>query len=416
MNESYPSVGPATVKKWSRIYQRELYEKVFWLANNFSSKVTPSHARGDMVDARNVTTPIVTCDDLQKGQMPGGRSTGLFKVQGSGDRVRFIWRNRTEGERVGGNTELYGTEEELSFGYLDVPIDQWRRANKIVNPMSTQRNPMLTPDELASDHTERICEFVEEDIWSAVYHGADKNLISLGHITKTQHPNLFHANRPNSDNVPQPNERMSAAVLNSVHLWFMNKQRPITMMRSPKNRDLFGVLVISHDQWVDLCSDTEFQRLQIDARERVADEKSRSMHPLFHGAVAYYKSLAIYPTSRVWNGEEVGFANGTTEHHCAVALGARALFWANGGYANGEMGEDKLGNTRFQFVKDARDDYGNIFNLGVVCCMGITRADFSMDNFDENQGLLDPDEFKNQSSAIFTTAISGQGDFYNQAA
>ena len=318
--------------------------------------------------------------------------------------------------------ELFGKEDNLSYGSLQVPIDQWRYAAKIEGAMSTQRNPMHDLTELRLNAVDRLVDFAEEDCWRGLYQGACTHLIALGHKTATQHPNLYYYDRPDADAVPGNLENMNTNVLDAIDLWFSNGRNPITMMKNPMDHTNYGVVVMSELQFNDLCFDNRFWELQKDALKRVMSSKERAMHPLFNGAHGYWKNLCIWKTTRVWTGEEMVQDNDgnviatfpadlAAGHHCALALGARAAAWANGGYANENMGQDKNGNVRFKFVTDPRTDYENEVNLGLLSCYGIVRADFEQD---ARRGGNDPAVARtvNQSSAVFVTNTSGRGDFY----
>jgi len=393
----YLSTSNSTVKRWSNKFQRQNFEENWWLANNFVAHATGSKG----LPAQDVNAPIAMYTDLERGQIQPGEGLTTSNPEANGDRVRITWIDKTTAVRTTGNSTLRGNAGSLALGYLDVIIDQWRLATEVIGLMSSKRTAAMKKTEIRNANILKAVDYIEEDIWNSIYLGAAGHLIDLTHYSAEVHPNNYHYTEPSGDRgVPGSTEKADTVLLDYICEWFTNRANPITMMKDPRGKAM-GVIVMSEAQYTDLCRDNRFWELQKDAIRPVASEKEMERHPLFYKREAYYRGLCTYSTTRVWDGSQVsataGYTDLTNDHHGMVALGARAIGWANGGF--GTEIEGTPDNVQAIFIKDTYDDYGNEVNEGLHICNGIVRQSFTRDDAAADE---------NQSSGIFWTNVSNK--------
>jgi len=380
-----------TRKIWDKILHQRVQNKIFF--KRFIG--ADSGHEGNIYDT-TTAMPIVLKNDLER--QPGDLITMQLINNIAND-------PGTSG--VTGTEVLGGNEEELSFGYLKVPIDLFRKAVLIKGMMSFQRTPIALMNEAISQLSDSGAQVIDNNIFKTFYSGSSYNLyrsLGLTSVPPKNHPNIIFGSI-NNTTLSQLTSTMNftTSLLEDLRVYVqVNNLNPVMVDGEP-----YFPVIIHPSQGKSLRESNGWLQAMQWAWER------GKQNPIFQGSIGVYAGFIFFESNKIetvknyakitvsgtpatvsestattftgtdpdgarFNGLDASVTQ--SRIHGAIVLGAHSVGWAYG--------------RQWEQVRRKEDDYEELFGTGIRSIFGMKRADWT----DVDAGTV-----YNQSSVIVYT-------------
>jgi hypothetical protein len=413
------SSGELTPKLWDKKVHEEVQNKRFFTSKWIGNPQTKTGG----VDGQGTGAPIMEYVDLKKG---------------NGDKIRLPFEANLDDTVAAGRVKLQDAgdnrEEAPEYGYLDVDVDEFRKAVRIDGTdITSQRLSFDAEMRTMRLLTNWMAQQEDDAIFSALRYGRNKQILlsrgvsnnaQAGEFALIDHPNKIWNDGSVADFegnagrllATAGNSKLSKAYLNNIILYATNKNFP----RIVHNGDAYWLLIVSPDQYLDLLNDTQLESIFKDASIRANFKTGKGEHPFLSESKLVYRDLLILESKKITNPQDVSGAYAGT--------GGGAISWTAGNYSSGTnnsitfagigagtagtalanatlheaflLGANAIGQAYGKVVRKTakRDntDYGYIEGMSIRQISGARRGDFVM------QGSS---SYFNQSSASVVTYI-----------
>jgi N4-gp56 family major capsid protein len=300
------------------------------------------------------------------------KHTELSKNAGS--RLTYGLRRLLVGRGVTGDNILEGNEEELNFFNDDVYIDQLRHATRSAGEMSEQRVPF----KLRNEGTEALgLWWADRQHLALMNHlcanTAQSDTAYTGHNSVT----AIDANHVVADSDRTIGDQSLSASVNAFDIRLIDacKVRAETLrFLSPTESNINPLKIDGDDKYVMFLHPTQVRdmRNRTDAGQwlditKAVWQGSKSMNPIYDGALGEYNSVILKPSVHVQQGLDSTTGASVTNTRRAVFCGAQAACIAYGG--DGESSVGKYYEELF--------DYGNQLGIEAGLIWGCKATTFN---------------------------------------
>lgn len=339
---------------------------------------------------------------------------------------------------VYGDNQLKGTGEDLSLNYLQIYINQWRKAaTKLTGKMANQRLSTLQLTEKAKPELIKWwAKNYNQACFQALYEGASNNLTigtndeGLG-LSVRYHPNWYYAANSGAlttlGTAKYTKKASDITSLTTSAVYAMNYKTLLTLVELlttelliepiiTEDGNPFWLLLVHPRTWRLLKQDSVIQ-----AAQNSAFNAQMMKHPALSGKqMMYYEGFCIIP-------EPIGIRcldSAASDGVSQFANGDVRKGWLSPSLSTYEiennilLGANALGKgiaSSLAFTEEV-DDHGNTIEIGSNTIVGFNRADYFSETdsgstaaFTKNNAtktvLASAYACKNQSSAIISSYV-----------
>jgi N4-gp56 family major capsid protein len=314
--------------------------------------------------------------DTLYGKLIGKSDRSIIQIKdetqkGPGDRIRFRLRALPTGTGKDGHETLEGSEEGLSYSYMDMTIDQKRHATKVDLGISQQRVGF----ELRSEAKDALTEWWEDYL--------DTTMIEYlsGASTLTYHTSNVLA----SNALEAPSQILyggNATAKNDVDatdtftLALIDKAVEFAKLKTPTMRKAqFGgksayVMLLHPYQVYDLRTNTNTGQW-LDIQKAAMNGGKVEKNPIFSEALGVYNGVILIENTRVNTFSDYG-SGGNVDAARALFMGAQAGVTA--------YGRKTPGTSRMSW-KEKSFDYGDKLGVASSLIWGMYKTRFDSADF-----------------------------------
>lgn len=298
--------------------------------------------------------------------------TELEKQKGS--RLTFGIRRLMTARGISGDNILEGNEEALNFFNDDIFIDQLRHATRSGGKMSEQRVPF----NLRNEGTDALGLWMADRNHLAMMNHLCANVAQSDTVfTGFNSVTAIDANHVIADSDRTIGDQSLSASVNAFDIRLIDacKVRAETLrFLSPTESNINPLKIDGDDKYVMFLHPTQVRdmRNRTDAGQwlditKAVWQGSKSMNPIYDGALGEYNSVILKPSVHVQQGLDSTTGASVTNTRRAVFCGAQAACIAYGG--DGESSVGKYYEELF--------DYGNQLGIEAGLIWGCKATTFN---------------------------------------
>lgn len=393
-----------TVKRWSKFLHQKTQDQRFFTDQWVGAPLMDAGT----VDEKPTGRPVFEKSDFKKG---------------SGDRVRLPMEIPLTDDVAAGDVKLANTtgdnrEEAQAYNYLDIFIDEYRKAVQVRSEMTSQRLEFDIFSRAQPLLNRWLAKQRDDAIFTAFRYGYNYQLLQSqgvtnnaqgGQFTLIDHPNKVWNNGTAASTFGDAgrllattgNAKFSQTYLDFLIVEAQTRNIPKVMH---KGRG-YWVLLVSPKQYQTLLEDTDLKSIWTEGsqgRTGFAGGSDKDSHPFLRSANLVYRDIIIMVSNKITSPVDV-----TGEY---AGTGGGAITWTNVTYANSASSNKSIvfagigagaggttlanadlheafflgaeaigvafGKQKADMKRKKEDDYEFLFGVGVAEISGARRADF----------------------------------------
>ncbi len=403
------TAGNLTVKRWSKFLHQKTQDERFFRDEWIGSPLLEAGT----VDNKPTGRPIFEKTDFKKM---------------SGDRVRMpmeIPLSQANIDTASGNVQLANTsgdnrEEAQAYNFLDIHLDEYRKAVQVQAEMTQQRLEFNIRARAVPLLKRWLAQQRDEAIFSSFRYGYNIQLIQSQGVTNNTQMGVFtlvdHPNKIWNDGSPASSfgdaGRLLATSANQVYsqqyldFLIVQAQRRNIPKISHKGQG-YWMLLVSPEQYLTLLKDPDLKAIWTEGSSTramgFAGGGNPDAHPFLRSADLVYRDIVIMVSNKIKPPQDVtgefaasggGAIVWTDQSYAASATQNKVITFSGIGagasgttIANTDMHESlflgaeaigiAFGKQKAEMTRKKEDDYGFLFGSGVAEISGGRRADFS---------------------------------------